>query len=192
MSLSSFYSDEELKTLGLKSFGTNVLISRKVSIYGANRIEIGNNVRIDDYCILSASGNITLHDFIHIGTYTSLIGAGDIVIKNFCSISGKVSFYSSSDNYVGLGLTNPMIPSKFRRVDTGKILLNEHTIIGSGSVILPGTEFKEGCVIGALSLAVGDFEEYTIYSGNPIRKIGKRIIDRIKTFETQLKKEING
>ena len=29
----SFYTEEELKALGLKSYGHNVLISRKVSIY---------------------------------------------------------------------------------------------------------------------------------------------------------------
>lgn len=188
----SYYSEEELAKIGFNSYGENVLISRFARFYSPEKIKIGNNVRIDDFCILSASGNITIHNFIHIGAYTSIIGAGDIILNSFVSISGRVSFYSSSDNYVGLGMTNPMIPSKFRRVDVGKIILHKHTIIGSGSVILPGTELKEGCAIGALSLVVGDFEEYTIYSGNPIKKIGKRIRDRIKTFETQLKKEFNG
>ena len=49
----SFYSREELLDLGLKSVGENVRISRKVSIYGAEQISIGDNVRIDDFCILS-------------------------------------------------------------------------------------------------------------------------------------------
>ena len=33
--MNSFYSPEELKSLGLKEYGENVLISRKCSIYGA-------------------------------------------------------------------------------------------------------------------------------------------------------------
>lgn len=51
--MNSFYTEAELKELGLKSFGKSVLLSKKVSIYGAKNISIGNNVRIDDFCILS-------------------------------------------------------------------------------------------------------------------------------------------
>ena len=50
----SFFSDAELFDLGFASLGENVKISRKASIYGAGQISIGNNVRVDDFCILSA------------------------------------------------------------------------------------------------------------------------------------------
>ena len=60
----SFYKKDELKKLGLKHYGNNVLISRKCSIYSPEKISIGNNVRIDDYCILS--GNITIKNYVHI------------------------------------------------------------------------------------------------------------------------------
>ena len=39
--MSNFYNEVELKNLGLKSYGENVLISKKCSIYGAENIEIG-------------------------------------------------------------------------------------------------------------------------------------------------------
>ena len=68
--MSSFYTVEELSSLGLKSYGHNVLISRKCSIYGAVNITIGDNVRIDDFCILS--GNITIGSNVHISAYVSL------------------------------------------------------------------------------------------------------------------------
>ena len=45
----SFYSESELKRLGFKSVGKNVLLSRKSSIYLPEKITIGNNVRIDDF-----------------------------------------------------------------------------------------------------------------------------------------------
>ena len=54
--MNSFYTENELKQIGFKRIGENVLISRKASIYQPELIEIGNNVRIDDFCILS--GNI--------------------------------------------------------------------------------------------------------------------------------------
>jgi len=51
--MNSFYTEDELKEIGLKSYGHNVLISRKANLYSVSEISIGNNVRIDDFCILS-------------------------------------------------------------------------------------------------------------------------------------------
>ena len=62
--MNSFYSDEELKKIRFKSLGENVLISKKASIYSPEKIIIGNNVRIDDFCILS--GNIQIGNHVHI------------------------------------------------------------------------------------------------------------------------------
>lgn len=39
--MNSFYSREELKKIGFKSYGENVLISKKASIYSPEKIEIG-------------------------------------------------------------------------------------------------------------------------------------------------------
>lgn len=73
----SFYSTDELRKLGFYSVGSNVRISRKASFYGIERISIGSNVRIDDFCVLSAGlGGITIGNYIHIAVYSSLIGAG--------------------------------------------------------------------------------------------------------------------
>ena len=41
-----------IERLGLKSVGENVLISEKACIYMPEKISIGSNVRIDDFCIL--------------------------------------------------------------------------------------------------------------------------------------------
>ena len=72
----STYSQDELFAFGFKSIGKNVLISRKASIYGADKIEIGNNVRIDDFCVLSSGddgfliGN-NIHDLSFTDTLSS-------------------------------------------------------------------------------------------------------------------------
>ena len=178
----SFYTSEELSQIGFKGYGKNVLISRFARFYHPENIEFGNNVRVDDFCIFSAGGRITIGSFIHIAPYTSLIGEGDIIIEDYCSISGRVSLYSSSDDYMGMAMTNPMIPSEFRRVHTQSIILRKHSIIGCGSVVLPGVELGLGASIGAMSLVKDSCEAETIYSGNPLVKIGKRI-QRYHRFE---------
>jgi len=67
--MTSYYSKIELSQIGFKSLGDNVLISKKTSFYGISRICIGNNVRIDDFCVLSAGiGGIFIGNYVHIGT----------------------------------------------------------------------------------------------------------------------------
>ena len=50
----SYYLEDELKALGFRSLGEGIRLSRKASVYGAQRISIGSYVRIDDFCVLSA------------------------------------------------------------------------------------------------------------------------------------------
>ena len=45
----AIYTRDELQELGFSNVGENVKISKKASIYGASRISIGDNVRIDDF-----------------------------------------------------------------------------------------------------------------------------------------------
>ena len=183
----AYYSSEELINIGLKTFGNNVLISNKCSIYNAQNIVIGNNVRIDDYCVLSAGiGGIIIGSYIHIGVYTSVIGGGKVILKDFCNISSKVAIYSSNDDYSGEFMTNPMIDTKHTNVKMDSVSIGKHVIIGSGSIILPGVVLNEGCAIGSLSLVKKDIPSFTIYAGNPIKFIKKRknnIINIEKDFK---------
>src|SRR6056300_1583763 len=132
-----FLSKEEIENIGFKSVGDNVLISDKCSIYSPQNIEIGSNVRIDDFTILSPATSLKVGNYVHIACYSSIIGKGEIILEDFVGISGRVSIYSSSDDYTGMSMTNPMIPNEFKKVTNGKVHIKKHTIVGVGSVILP-------------------------------------------------------
>jgi len=182
--LNSFYSFDELKKLGLASFGNNVLISRKTSIYRASNINIGNNVRIDDFCILS--GKIDIGNYIHIAAYTALYG-GDkgIIVKDYANISSKVMVYSMSDDYSGETMTNPMISDKYKNVQSERVVIERHVIIGSGCVVLPGVVLKEGSSFGAMSLINRSSEPWSINAGIPFKKIknrSKKLLELEKEF----------
>ena len=49
----SYLTQDQLLKLGFKSLGKNVKISDKAAIYDCNNLEIGNNSRIDDFCVIS-------------------------------------------------------------------------------------------------------------------------------------------
>ena len=163
---SSFYSRKEIECFGFASVGKNVLISRKASIYSAPNIFIGDNVRVDDFCILS--GNIKIGSNIHISAQSCLIaGEYGIDISDYVTISSRCALYAQSDYYGGETMTNPTIEYPYRKVYGGKIKLNKHCIVGTGSTILPGVILGEGTAVGAMSLVKNDTEPWKIYAGIP-------------------------
>jgi len=173
--MTSFYNEKELYSLPFKSIGKNVLISKKASFYGISKISIGNNVRIDDFCILSAgSGGIELGNYIHIAVFSLIQGEGKISIHDFVSISSRVSIYSSNDDYFGEHMSNPTLPVKYTGVTHADVTICQHVIIGSGSILLPGIIVNKGAAIGALSLVSDNCDEFYIYKGNPAKKLLKR------------------
>lgn len=171
----SFYSLEELARLNLAACGANVLISRKASLYNPGNISIADNVRIDDFCLLSAgSGGISIGSNVHIAAYTSLIGQGHIKLSDFANLSSRVSVYSSSDDYSGSSMTNPTIPEEFKQVTHQDVHIGKHVIVGAGTVILPGVRLELGAAVGALSLVKTNIAEFTIVGGVPAKVIALR------------------
>ena len=185
-----FLNENELEKIGFKKVGKDVLISDKCSIYNAKNIEIGSNVRIDDFVILSAGeGGIKIGSHIHIACYTSLIGGGEIVVEDFSQISSRVTILSSSDDFSGDFLIGPCIPSEFTNVKSKKVFLKKHAVIGTGSTVLPGVTLNEGAAVGAMSLVNSDIDEYTIFYGIPAKKQNyrsKKILDTENNFLKKL------
>lgn len=170
---SNYLSRSELEKVGLNSVGENVLISRDARLYAPEKISIANNVRIDDFCVLS--GNISIGNYTHLGSASILI-AGDtgIVMEDFSGLSHRVSIFAQSDDFSGNGLISPLAPDKYRKLKFGKVTLCRHSIVGSGSIILPGSTLSEGTAVGAMSMIVRKTEPWSTYSGSPARKIATR------------------
>lgn len=171
----SFYSDEELQRIGFLDLGRDVRVSRKSSIYGAERISIGDNSRVDDFCVISAGdGGIEIGRHVHVAIMCSLIGKERITIGDFANLSSRVAIYSSTDDFSGSAMTNPTVPAEYTNVESRPIVIGRHVIIGAGCVLLPGAHLKDGAALGALSLAKGVLDEFTIYTGVPARAIKER------------------
>lgn len=94
---------KDIESLGFLSIGENLQISDRASFYGTERISLGSNVRIDDFCVLAAGiGGIFIGDYVHVAVGATLIGAGKITLSDFSGLSSRVSIYSSSDDYSGV------------------------------------------------------------------------------------------
>lgn len=177
----SFYSEEELVQLGFKSIGKGCMISRKASFYGVSKMSIGNNVRIDDFCILS--GNIILGNHIHISAYCAIYGSEGVEFEDYTGMSARGTIYSSMDDFSGEYLIGPIHPEETTHVTGGKVTVKRFSQIGANALIFPDLTIGEGCVVGACSMVRKDLEPWGIYYGIPV----KRAKDRSKVLVKYVK-----
>lgn len=170
--MNSFYTEEELAGLGLKAVGRGVKISRKASFYAIDRIAVGDNVRIDDYCILS--GDIRLGSHIHISAYCALYGSNGIELEDYTGISPRSTLFSAMDDFGGDYLIGPIHPEGTTCVSGGKITLKRYSQVGSGCILFPSVTLEEGCVVGAMSLVNHSLPAWSVAFGTPARVVRER------------------
>lgn len=178
MAKSSFYSEEELLSIGFESIGKGCLISRKASLYGVEKMVIGNNVRIDDFCILS--GNITLGNNIHISAYVALYGTEGIEFEDYTGISARSTIYSAMDDFSGEYLVGPIHPEEYTHVTGGKVTVKAFAQIGANVLVFPNITIGEGCVVGACSMVRKNLDPWGIYYGLPVIRTKDRSREMIK------------
>ncbi len=165
--MESFYSEEEIKHLGLKSYGNNVRVSRKVSIYAPEMIKIGDNVRIDDFCVLS--GSIVIGSNVHIAAYCALYGGEGITIGDYSGLSARCTLYSVTDDFSGNFLVGSCVNNGVRNLIRGKIEIKRYVQVGAGCVVLPGVLLNEGVAVGAMSLVNKTLPQWSICYGIPAK-----------------------
>ena len=167
--------------MGLK-LGKHSFVSPKASIYGD--VEVGDNCRIDDFCILT--GNIKLGNHIHIACFSFLSGSNGIILEDFSGFAPRTTMLTASDDYKGFSLVSPQVSDKFKPfLERGKILVKRHALIGINSVIMPGVTVGEGASVGAYTFINKDLAEWGMYAGVPAKKIGernKKMLDLEKEF----------
>lgn len=176
----SFYSRAELAALGLRAFGQEVFISRKASVYGWDRLTVGNQVRIDDFCVVSAGAGIEIGSHVHVSAHCALYGGSGIRLEDYSGLSPGTRLFSESDDFSGHSLVHPFFPATpewkpgYQR---GPVVLRRFAQTGAGTTVLPGVTFGEGAVTGAHTLVVQDLDPWWIHVGTPARRLRERARD---------------
>ena len=177
---SNFYTDDELQVL-FKSVGKSCRISKKACIYGADKMVVGNNVRIEDNCILN--GNITIGNNVTVCAFCLFDGHAGITIGDDVTFAAKVSIHSGSDDYSGRSMFGTYVPSKFRKYHVnGHVFIQDHCLIGDSAIIMPGVTLAEGTAVGAQAFIKQSTEPFGIYAGTPARRIKERSRDFVEQY----------
>ena len=183
-----YLSRKKLLSFKFKKIGKNVLISEKAEIYNKSEISLDDNIKIDDFAVIS--GKVYFGKYVHIAAHSTILGGvAGITFSDFSACSFNCSIFSQTDDYSGLSMTNPTVPQKYKNIKKTKIYIGRHVVIGAGSVVFPGVRIEDGCAIGAMSLVTKSTKPYSIYFGIPAKKIKERKKNFLEYEKLILKKK---
>ena len=178
----------------LGACGRNVVFGQNVVLRHPGKIRIGDNVVIDDNCLLDAKGDtndgIAIGSGVFIGRNTILsCKNGNINVEDGANVGFNCELFSASRVRLGAGtlvaaycyliggdhdLSDPDVSVLEQARRSAGIDVGSGAWLGAGAKILDGVTLGDGAVVGAGAVvrhSVGDGE---IAVGIPARVVGHR------------------
>lgn len=147
---SSLFPFNSLKLFLLRLFGCSlgkgVVIKPNVNIKYPWKLSLGNYVWIGEKVWIDNLDNVTMGNHV-------CISQGAVLI------CGSHDYKKPSFDLI-----------------TKEIILNDGVWVGAKSIILPGVVAESHAILSAGSVMTKNLENYTIYRGNPAKKVGLRTI----------------
>jgi acetyltransferase-like isoleucine patch superfamily enzyme len=178
----------------LGACGRNVVFGQNVVLRHPHKIRIGNDVVVDDNCLLDAKGDtnrgIAIGSGVFIGRNTILsCKNGDIDVEDGANIGFNCELFSASQVRIGretlMAAYCYVIGGDHDFADASKPVLEQGRTsrgvrvgagawLGAGAKILDGVTIGDGAVIGAAALVRESVPARAIAVGVPARVVGER------------------
>lgn len=172
----AYLSQDALERLGFLSLGRNVRISDRAALYDTGRMRIGDNSRIDDFCVIS--GKVDIGRNVHVAPFCLVAGGRPgVTLSDFAGLAYRVTLFTQSDDYSGATMTNPTVPAAYKRETEGPVCVGRHVIVGAGAIIFPGVTLGDGSAVGAGTVVRRSIAPWTIVAGSPARTVRNRSDD---------------
>lgn len=172
-----------------KRVGRKVVFGRNLVLRQPHKIELGDNVIIDDDCTLDAKGEdntgIRIGDMVTIGRFSSIVCKNaDIeigshvnfgtTVKIIAANRGKIRIGNSLDIGSGCHFSGgsydysqaDVLPSS-RRIETKGITVEDLTWIGAGVIVLDGVTIGMKSIVGAGAVVTKDIPPNSMAAGVP-------------------------
>jgi acetyltransferase-like isoleucine patch superfamily enzyme len=166
--------------LGLANHFFNKIPSyfiRKMIYRHLYRMKIGRHTNIQMGVRVYAPWKISIGNNCSIGHDSLLDGRRGIKIGNSVDIAGHVKIFT-----LGHDLNDPSY-----KTTGATVTIEDEASVFTGAYVLPGRTIKRGSVIALGSVVTKDTEAWTVYGGNPARKINVRKIDHL-TYQRNYKR----
>lgn len=187
-----------IKRVGINNCGKNLILGKNVVLINKNKMNIGDNVRIEENVFIDALSydGVYIGDRVKIGESSKVLctgtlseigkglsigndtsfaentffgAAGGIKIGNDVISGQNVRFHAENHNY-----QDKDILIRLQGVNRKGIKVGSNVWIGSGVVFLDGCNVGDDCVIAANSVVSNFFDKGSVIGGTPAKVIKKR------------------
>jgi len=178
----------------LGSCGRNVVFGQNVVLRHPHKIHVGDDVVIDDNCLIDAKGEsntgIRIGSGVFIGRNSILsCKNGDIELANGANVGFNCEIFSASRVRIGANVlmaaysyviggdhdfsdaSRPVLEQTRR---SAGVSVGDGAWIGAGAKILDGVSVGEGAIIGAAAVVRDDVEPRAVAVGIPARVVSTR------------------
>ena len=183
-----------LYPLLLGSCGRNVIFGQIVVLRHPHKIHIGDNVMIDDNCLIDAKGasnrGITIGSGVFVGRNSILSSKnGDIDLADGVNIGFNCEVFSASRVSIGRDTllaaycyviggdhdwSDPSQAVLAQSRTSAGVTIGAGAWLGAGVKVLDGVSIGDGAVIGAGAVVKADVPASAIAVGMPAKVIGSR------------------
>lgn len=178
----------------LGACGRNVFFGNDVTLRHPHKIRIGNDVVVDDGCVLDAKGTsndgITIGNGVFLGRQTIVTTKdGDIVLEDGVNVSAFCMIFSASRVRCGrntliaaytylVGGSHDVDRTDIAIIDQARpshgIAVGPNCWLGAGVTVLDGVTVGRDAVIGANSVVTKDIDDFSVAAGSPAAAIRRR------------------
>jgi acetyltransferase-like isoleucine patch superfamily enzyme len=178
----------------LGACGSNVIFGQNVVLRHPHKIRIGDNVVIDDNCLIDAKGDtnagITIGNGVFVGRNSILsCKNGDIRIADGANIGFNCEVFSASVVTIGrdtllaaycyvIGgdhdFSNPSVAVLEQGRRSAGVSIGAGAWLGAGAKILDGVAIGDGAIVGAAAVVRDAVPAGAIAVGIPARVVGER------------------
>jgi acetyltransferase-like isoleucine patch superfamily enzyme len=179
----------------LGSCGRNVVFGQNVVLRHPHKIRIGDNVVVDDNCLIDAKGDrnrgVTIGSGVFVGRNSILsCKNGDIEIQDGANIGFNCEIFSAS--HVGIGrnvliaaysyviggdhdFSDPGVAVLGQSRKSAGVVVGDGAWLGAGVKILDGVRIGEHAIVGAGAVVRESVEPHAIAVGVPARVVSSRV-----------------
>lgn len=174
--------------------GRNVIFGQNVVLRHPHKIHIGDNVMVDDNCLLDAKGTtntgIRIGSGVFLGRNTILsCKNGNITLADGANLGFNCEVFSASDVSIGANtlvaaycyliggdhdFTNPELSVIEQGRTSAGVRVGDGAWLGAGAKILDGVSVGDRAVIGAGAVVRESVADGAIAVGIPARVVGQR------------------
>lgn len=145
-------------------------------VHGSGELLVGDHVHVSGKLGIHFAASFVERPRLVIGDHTDLshdvrfVVGREIRLGSHVQVAGRVTFRDSGGHPVDPGQRQAGAAPGL--ADVKPVVVHDNVWIGTGVLVMPGTEIGEGSIVSAQSVVSGVIHPYTVVAGNPARRIG--------------------